>query len=287
MLFAFFIIFIFGLVIGSFLNVVIFRMETEEDIVNSRSHCMHCRKKLAWYDLVPLLSFLTLRGRCRYCKKPISWQYPFVELATGILFVMILDKAGGLILESANPLWDILNLLVLFVVSAALVVIFVYDLRHYIIPDKIVFPLVGIMLFYRLLGVGEYQADRSAYLDSINGNLFWFWNLFIPQILGEGGALRMLTPLLDPLLAAIAAGGFFFIIVVLTKGKGMGGGDVKLAFLMGLVLGFYKTFVAMYFAFTLGAVFGIILIAFRKKTFKSALPFGPFLVLGALIALLR
>ncbi len=246
-------IFLFGLVVGSFLNVVIYRTETNEDIVFGRSCCRQCHRILAWYDLVPLLSFLALRGKCRYCRQLISAQYPLVELLTGIMFVLIAWRLGFVRdLEFGIGNFFIINYY-WFIVST-LIIIFVYDLKHYIIPDKVVYAAILVSgIWYSVFG--------------------FFLNFYTKY------------EILYTLLAALLAGGFFLIIVLLTKGEGMGGGDIKLAFLMGLFLGTEKILTALVLAFTLGAFWGIILILLKKKTLKSAIPFGPFLVIGTLAAL--
>ena len=140
-------VYIFGLIVGSFLNCVIYRLEEGKSFLKGRSFCPDCKHTLSWQDLIPLLSFLILKGKCRYCKKPISWQYPLVELATGILFILILNfstRPGGVIL---------------FVVSCFLIVIFVYDLKHYIIPDKIIYPAIAIALIFNFqFSIIQYSA---------------------------------------------------------------------------------------------------------------------------------
>lgn len=253
-------IFLFGLIIGSFLNVVIFRLETGEQIVSGRSHCQHCSHTLEWYDLFPIFSFLALDGKCRYCRKSLSVQYPLVELATAILFVSIFG-----IWNLGFGTWDLIKIFYYLFIVSALIVIFVYDLRHYIIPDKIVYLAIIISLIYLLLKT----------LD------FGIWNFIGHWDLGFG----ISNTFFNGLFASVLASGFFLAIVLLTRGEGMGGGDVKLVFLMGLVLGWPKILVALFLAFTLGAICGIIFVIAKKKALKSAIPFGPFLVLGTFIAL--
>jgi len=226
-------IFIFGLVVGSFLNCLIYRLEVGEGFLKGRSFCPYCRHILSWQDLIPLLSFLILRGKCRYCQKSISWQYPLVEIATGLLFLSIF-----------NFQFSIFNL----IIACFLIIIFVYDLKHYIIPDKIIYPAIVIVLIYNFL--------RS-------------------DLLGRS----------DLLLSAFGAATFFLAIVLVSRGKWMGVGDIKLAFLMGLVLGFPNILVALFLAFSIGAIIGLGLIVSGKKTLKSEVPFGPFLVTGTFIAL--
>ncbi len=255
-------VFIFGLTVGSFLNCVIYRLEKGESALKGRSYCPKCRHKLAWYDLIPLLSFFILKAKCRYCHKKISIQYPLVEIATGLLFLPIFYYWSlGFCLATpdlAEP--EILDLMFLFAIASILIIIFVYDLKHYIIPDKVIFPAIGIAFIYKLFE---------------NWSLGFDWSLSASWRIGIWSFIS----------AAFIAAGFFLAIVLITHGKGMGVGDIKLAFLMGLLLGWPNIFVAMFFAFLIGAIIGIELILIKKKTLKSEIPFGPFLVTGTFIAL--
>ncbi len=258
-------IFLIGIFIGSFLNVVIDRLPRKEAIVKGRSHCEFCKKELAWYDLIPLLSFLMLKGKCRYCSSRLPLYYPIIEMSTGILFVFtyffvisnsqfpariaMQSVAGGSIFNSSifNPQSLISLAYYLFIVSSFIVVFF-SDLKYGIIPDKVVFPAVFISFLYLIL--------NTKYL------------------------------ILSNLASAIGACAFFLILFLITKGKGMGFGDVKLSFLLGLIVGFPKIILALYLAFLTGAILGIILIIWRKKrSIKDTIPFGPFLILGTILAL--
>ena len=244
-----FLIFIFGLSVGSFLNCVIYRLAlpnpARRDLggLKSRSYCPHCKHNLGWQDLIPILSFLILKGKCRYCQKPISLQYPFVELATGILFLLIVFHF------SSDFLFSIFCLLI----SCFLIIIFVYDLKYYIIPDKIIYPVIAIALIFNT-----------------------FYSIFI---------IHNSKFLIQSLLSALGAASFFLIIVLVSRGRWMGIGDIKLAFFMGLFLSFPGILIALFSAFLVGAVLGLWLVAFGKKTMKSEVPFGPFLVTGTFIAL--
>jgi len=236
-----FFIFLFGTIVGSFLNCVIYRLETGESFLKGRSHCLYCKHVLGWQDLIPIFSFLILKGKCRYCHQKISWQYPLVELATAILFVSIfhsLDRGPSSIFFG-------------WILTAFLIIIFVYDLKHYIIPDKVIYPAIATTLLFRLFEILKFRN----------------WNS------------------LNPLFSAILVSAFFLVIVLISKGRWMGWGDVKLAFLMGLFLGYPKILVALFLAFSIGAIIGLILIAFGKKTLKSEIPFGPFLVSGTFLAI--
>ena len=233
-------IFLLGLAVGSFLNCLIYRLETGGSFLKGRSYCPHCKHILGFFDLIPVLSFLRLRGRCRYCQQKISWQYPIIEIATGLLFVLnflrsdLLGRSDLLIFGLAT--------------TPFLIAIFVYDLKHYIIPDKVIFPAIGVALIYNLL-----KSDIRGMSDF--------------------------------LIPALGAAGFFLAIVLVSRGRWMGVGDIKLAFLMGLILGWPNILAALFLAFFIGATMGIGLIIIGKKTIKSEVPFGPFLVTGTLIAL--
>lgn len=228
------IIFLFGLAVGSFLNCIIYRLKTGESFFKGRSYCPFCQHQLSWPDLIPVFSFLFLKGKCHYCQKKISLQYPLVELATGFLFVLCF---------LFHVPWFI------FIIACFLIIIFVYDLKHYIIPDKIIYPAIGITLIATLQGVPFGSSN------------FFAWQ------------------------SALGAAGFFLAIVLLSRGHWMGVGDIKLGFLMGLILGFPNILVALFLAFLTGAIIGIGLIILGKKSLKSEVPFGPFLVIGTLVAM--
>ncbi len=233
--FLYLIIFLFGLTIGSFLNCVICRLKTGKSFLGGHSFCPYCKHELVWYDLIPVFSFLMLKGKCRYCQKPISIQYPLVELATAILFVLVFNSQ------------NLFNTGYLLLITGFLIIIFVYDLKHYIIPDKVIFP-----------------AILTSFLFLLTTN--------------------SLLP--NTILSAFGASLFFLLIYLISKGQWMGFGDVKLSFLMGLHLGFPNILVALFSAFFSGAIIGLILIAQSKKTLKSRVPFGPFLVFGTFLAML-
>ncbi len=282
-------VFIFGLTVGSFLNCVIYRLSqgTGEgqgrdspsiSALKGRSYCPNCKHQLAWYDLIPVLSFIILKGKCRYCHKKISLQYPIVEIATASLFTFIFwHLSFGFGLEqstlrggafgSSGTIW-ILNLFFLFTIASFLIVIFVYDLKHYIIPDKVIFPAILLVLLYQVIFNFQFSWTPSGELPV--GLLFNQFSISNFQFL---------------ILSAFGAAAFFLAIVLITKGKGMGIGDIKLAFLMGLLLGWPNIFIALFFAFLIGAIIGIGLILAKKKTLKSEIPFGPFLVTGTFVAL--
>ena len=232
---------IFGLLVGSFLNAALWRMYSGESIVFGRSHCVRCKHTLSWYELIPIASFLIQRGRCRVCKKNISWQYPAVELTTALLFV------GALFVVSSVAIAPILYL---WIISATLLFIFVYDLRHYIIPDSALLIIIISTLVALASGIWQ-EGD--------------VW-----------GAL----------LAGVLLALPFFGIVLFSRGRWMGMGDAKLAFVMGLILGLLPGFIAIFLASILGAIIGVGLVLVGRKTMKSAIPFGPFLIAGTVLSFL-
>ena len=239
-------IFLLGLAVGSFLNCVIFRLAEPTSFLKGRSKCPKCKQGLRWHDLIPILSYLILGGKCRYCKRKISWQYPAVEISTGLIFLLIFNFYFSRLIGGQA----IFNAVFLMIVSCFLIVIFVYDLKYYIIPDKIIYPAIVITFLYRLY-----------------------------EIIFNGSAL------LTTILSGLGAATFFLLIVVMSRGKWMGVGDIKLAFLMGLLLGWPNILVALFFAFMAGALAGLAMIVAKKKTMKSEVPFGPFLAASVFVAL--
>ena len=240
-------IFFLGLAVGSFVNCLVYRLNKEDNLrglLKGRSYCPKCKKQLLWYDNLPLASFIILRGKCRWCHSPIGWNYPLVELATGLLSLIIYRFA--ITNQISNFQFPISNLIYNLLIAYALVAIFISDLQYRTIPDQITYPAILISLIFLIF---QY-----------------------PSIL------------ISNLLSGLGAAGFFFLLVLLTRFRGMGLGDVKLAGLMGIFLGFPKIVVALYLAFLTGATVGVILILLGKKKFKSQISFGPFLVLATFIA---
>ena len=251
--FLYLIIFLFGLTIGSFLNCIIYRLKEDKGFFWGRSYCPLCKHKLSSKDLIPLLSFLILRGKCRYCRKPISLQYPLVELATAILFVFIANQQLTISNQQLTIL-SIINSCFLFLVSCFLIIIFIYDLKHFIIPDEIIYSAILVSGIWHL----------------VSGVFFDLYTKY---------------EILNAIYTALGASGFFLAIYLISQGKWLGFGDVKLAFFMGLFLGSPNILVALFLAFFIGALVGLGLIIAGKKTLKSEVPFGPFLVTGTFLAM--
>ncbi len=231
---------LFGAIIGSFLNVCIYRLPREESIATPGSHCPQCRQPIHFYDNVPILSYLMLRGKCRYCNASISVQYPIVEAITAVSSLCLFVKFG--------LSW---SYLVYFGFVAALITITVIDLYHQIIPDVISLPGIG------------------------GGLLASF---FLPRINFVGSVLGM-----------VVGGGSLFLVAVLYqwlfKREGMGGGDVKLLAMIGAFLGWKAVILTILLSSLIGSITGVLVMVAKGKDFKYAIPFGPFLSLGAVISL--
>jgi len=273
------ILFIFGTAAGSFLNVVILRYDPDRLLfsgISGRSHCSSCGRTLRWYELIPIISFLIQQGRCRSCKARLSFQYPVVELLSGLAFALplyFLTPIGSMEIPYIQVgLW-VLMLLILILIS-------VIDFRLYIIPDGLtisigVLAILNFILLYTkdsfgALKEGLYNSSFSShvalhgsFLGSkasflfINGNI-WF----------------------NFMLGGFLAGIFFAAIYFLSRGRAMGFGDVKLAFVSGLLLGLPDVILSTLLAFMTGAIYGLILMALKLKGMKDHVPFGPFIALG-------
>ena len=227
-------IFLFGIVIGSFLNVCIFRIPNHETVVTERSHCMNCGYQLSWYDMVPVFSWLCLGGKCRKCKTPISPQYPIVEAVNGILY-MVVFAVNGFSLESI--------LYCLFV--SALLVLSMIDWRTYEIP-------IGINIFILVLGILHTALDYSNWLTYVVG--FFSVSLFL------------------------------FLLLWISKGRAIGGGDVKLMAVAGLLLGWKLAILAFFIGCIVGSV--IHLLRMKLSGADKVLAMGPYLSVGLFIAAL-
>ena len=228
------IIFIFGITIGSFLNVCIYRIPLGESIVTAPSHCMTCGWKLKWYDMVPVFSWLVLGGKCRNCKSKISVQYPIIEGVNGILYVMICAVNG---LEWSSVIYCFM--------ASALLVLSIIDWRTYEIP-------FGINVFLFVLGIAMTILDR--------GNL------------------------VEHLIGMICVSGLLGILYLLTGGRAIGGGDIKLMFACGLILGWKLILLAFFLGCIIGSVVNIIRMSVKKA--GRMLAMGPYLSAGILLAAL-
>lgn len=248
------IIILLGLSLGSFINCLVWRLYRQEKIYG-RSYCPKCLKQLLWHDNIPLFSYLRLGGRCRFCRQKISWQYPVVEVAVALLFVFFwlkqLDfnylQAETLITATQAPhFWWLL--LRDYLAVWVLTIIFVFDLRFYLVSNLVVLPAAAIFIILNLFLGASWQAL---------------------------------------LLSIVVAVAFFGLQFILTRGKGLGEGDIYLGLLLGALFPDWGLLiVAILSAYVLGTITGISLIATGHKSWGSKLPLGVFLAVGALIALL-
>ncbi len=228
------IIFLFGIVIGSFLNVCIYRIPKQESIVVTRSHCMSCGYQLSWYDMVPVASWIILRGRCRKCKEPISPQYPIVEAVNGFLYILIF-AANGFTVESV----------IYCLMASALLVLSVIDWRTYEIP-------FGINVFLFVLGLVHLALDYENWMSYVIG--FFAVSVFLE------------------------------LLLLISRGRAIGGGDVKLMAAAGLIIGWKAIILAFLFGCIIGSV--IHLIRMKVSDAEHMLALGPYLSIGILIAAL-
>jgi len=246
---------VFGLIIGSFLGAFSYRFPKGISIAKGRSFCPKCKHNIAWYDNIPLFSYLILKGHCRSCRQKISIRYPIIEATTAVLLLaVILGVSGcsGIFSGSLLCTWQQTNFnvslaYVLFILGV-LLLITIIDIEHEIIPDPLVYTgIAATFLFFLLINIDGF------YLNFLSGLL---------------------------------AGLFFLLLNGVTKGKGMGLGDAKLALLGGFILGWPETFIWLVSSFSLGAVVGMILILFGKSKFGREIPFAPYLMISLIITLL-
>ena len=245
-------LFLLGLILGSFLNALVYRMHAGQDWIKSRSQCEACGHQLAALDLVPVLSWLMLKGRCRYCGKKISWQHPAVELAAGLAFAasylwwpVNLDQPGQHLLFAG---WTIC--------LAGLVALAVYDLRFMLLPNKIIYPTLLVSVVVRVIYIFGYQPNKLHALAA------WAASLAV-------------------------ASGLFLAIFVVSRGKWIGYGDVRLGLITGTILADpAKAFLMIFAASLLGSLVSIGLILAGRKSLGSKIPFGPYLITGTFLALL-
>lgn len=230
-----------GFIIGSFFNALEYRLARGEGIAidesgAARSACPHCAAVLMPVDLIPVLSFMLLRGKCRKCAQPISWQYPLVETVTGVLGGLVAWHFG---LSGEAAVYVVFAWVLLF--------IFLYDLKHQMILDIITLPAIALAIV------------AAVFLD---------WDL---QAAAIGGLL---------------GGGFFALQFIASKGRWIGGGDIRLGALMGIVLGWQLLIGALFIAYVGGALIALVLIAFKRAKLQSRIPFGVFLTIAAVVMLL-
>ncbi len=262
--FFYFFLFIFGLAVGSFINVISIRYRfgkklLSENIISGRSHCLDCKKKLLWYELVPLLSFIFQGGKCRHCKKNFSFQYPLVEILSGLIFVFIPFYL-------TSQLWPIIVIWLL--IFSLFLLLSIIDFRLSIIPDQINLSLaiLGLILIGFKNYYGSFGMFSGSYLRHFAAIFGWRNDIWLNHI-----------------FAVFVGLAIFLLIVVLSKGKAMGWGDVKLVGALGLIFGWPDAIMVLTLAFIIGAFVGIILMIIGTKNIKDMIPFGPFLIISSAV----
>ncbi len=243
------VVFVFGATIGSFLNVVIWRMPREEQITSGRSHCPFCSKTLQPRDLIPILSFIMQRGRCRYCKKRISYRYPVIEFVVASLFLITFWVS-----VPVDALSWFLVLKIFFVIGA-MTAVFVIDFEHYLILDRIVLPATIIILVMHLI-------------TDLTGGQGWVESQTLSGIIG-----------------AVAGYLPFYLLWKFSSGKWMGLGDAKFGLFLGATFGFPLVWLCFFLAFFVGSVVAVPLLLFKTKRMSSKIPFGTFLAIAGLLTL--
>lgn len=243
-------VFLFGTIIGSFLNVVIFRHNSGRGF-GGRSGCLTCARNLEWYELVPMFSFLFQRGKCRTCRTEISALYPLIEFASGLVFLFLFARFSFFL---PNAFGEFMYFILFYgLVFSIMLVITGYDFRHKIIPDNLVYPLIIIA--------------------------------FLGLFFSEYGTFHFHPATLESVFAGVLVALPLFILWAISRGAWLGFGDVKLAVAMGLLLGAARGFAALMLGFWIGAVIGILILLIEgEKARKREIPFAPFLILGTLIA---
>lgn len=263
-------LFIFGLAIGSFLNVVSLRYQDGKSLfsdIYGRSHCMHCGTTLKWYELIPLFSFIFQGGKCRTCHAPLSWQYPIVELLAGLIFVLVPYRLIAFYSISSIPPY--LPIFIWVIAFLTLLLMSAIDFKQQIIPDSLTIfvALLGVAMFFVHASLGDFGLANGM----IGGSFLGSYAL----ILFVGNSLLVNT------LLGLAFGLLFIgLIYAVSLGRGIGFGDVKLAAALGILLGWPDIALALIIAFIIGAIVGGVLMFMHRKGRRDAVPFGPFIAIG-------
>ncbi|MCX7705235.1 MAG: prepilin peptidase [bacterium] len=251
-----FLVFLIGACFGSFANVVIYRLPRNKSIIKPGSYCPKCRRSIQWYDNIPILSYLILRGRCRHCKKTISPRYPIVELTMGILTLLLFEKFWTASLYCAFFFY--------FIFILGLIIISGIDYETFLVPDTIVLTLIPLGILGALVCK----------------------NLFISQEHSWPTLTRFLYSLSGALMGAAIVLFLMMIGKIIWKKEAMGGGDLKLLAAIGSFLGWKGVFLSIFFGSILGTIISLVLIYSKKKNWDDYVPFGPYLAIGAILVTL-
>ena len=238
---------VLGLVSGSFVNALVWRLHEKKDFISERSECPNCHHLLSAWDLIPVLSWILLKGKCRYCHKPISLQYPLVEAASALLFIFSY-------IFWPQPLHgaQVALFILWLIATVCLAALFIYDIRWMLLPNTIVFVLALLSLFIALI-----------------------------SIINSSSPLKQLV---NELLGALIGGGVFYVLYQASKGRWIGGGDVKLGFALGLIAGsFARSLLLIFTASVLGTAYSLPYLITKKLKKESAIPYGPFLIVAIVI----
>jgi len=265
-------LFVAGTALGSFLNVLILRYDPVHDTIlrnaNGRSRCPHCRKTLNWYELIPLLSFIIQRGKCRSCGVKLTIQYPLVEFLGGLVFILVFWRFYSIYDTSLLPY---LMMIIWSGVLFSLLVMSVIDFRERLIPD-------GVNLFIVFSGllviISQYFYPESIFPNVGQWSLLGNYALIFPGSIGFPW---------DHFVGGLFGLGLFWGLYLISRGRGMGMGDVKLAGALGFFMGWPDASLALVSSFIIGALFSFVLIGLRLKTIKDFIPFGPFMALGVVL----
>lgn len=261
-----FLLFFFGAAVGSFLNVVALRYEPDKFLfgrqILGRSQCPNCGRKLGWLELIPVLSFVFLRARCRTCASRIGLQYPAVEILSGLIFISI---PAALYSPFLAPTYYFLFSFTWITVFLVLLLLSLIDLRFGIVPDEasLILAALGALLAVFL---GPSAGPNVSFLGPYSLIFGFDGNIWLNRALG-----------------AMAAAAIFFFLILITRGRGMGAGDMKLAFSLGVVFGWPDAVIITAASFVVGSLAAIFYIFFRKLTIKSSVPFVPFFAAASFI----
>jgi prepilin signal peptidase PulO-like enzyme (type II secretory pathway) len=272
----YFLIFAVGTVFGSFLNLVSDRIVSGESIMFGRSVCDFCRNPLNPKSLVPLFSFIFQKGKSACCKKDLSWAYPVSEFMTGIAFLFAAHYSRVL---TEFSLSSVLVCLYLATVFSFFIILFFTDAKYRLLPDKIVYTAIYVTLVFIL---GLYLLDLKMYHDKLLAGSFGQY--LIQAGFWKNHLFLVFKQILVLIASSFFISFFFMSLIMITKGRGMGGGDVKLGFLIGLFNGFPGNILAIFLGFLFGSIYSLGLIALKKKGVKDTIAFGPFLILGSVVA---
>lgn len=278
--------FVLGTVLGSLAKALADR-STKKVSFWGRSYCDSCKRKLAWYDLFPVFSYLFLKGKCRYCSKKIPLSTLWVEIGLGaVLAYFFIGFIPIPLLSQTSFGWSAfslaLELLFKVFIVVILTIVLLTDLKTGLIPDRITYPAVVISIIYI---VSSFGLKVWVFYQEITSSPFGSYLLPPKSNYFTDVVQRLALGSLGNFVWAVGAALIFVLLIVVTKGRGMGWGDVKFVFFLGLVLGFPHILVALFLAFFFGAVLSLGLVALKRKNFGQTIPFGPFLSFGAMLAL--